>query len=366
MQTEKFDIDLDELLAHIRSEAQRRRMELAEKHTLESSSVEDLKTAVQNGTDSSSGIPDRGRLNNTFLSGLKSWFRQRSLSNQVFASCMGELSEAMRKLVSGIEALDSKTDHFVSRVAQIEQCLIRERGIPIGQKDIAKKRSFSHSEDLRTFYQSLIERRCSFESSNAEWIREYLDLIKGWNPTIERAPMMDIDCGSGVWLESLLKMGCNVSGVEQDDALFAHCQSRGLPVTHMNAATRLQSIETNSFGFISAFQLADRYSLSEAFYTATEIYRVLKSGSLAIFRVPNAIPESWLNNKIAPAVVDRRMDPLQILSDLLLHIGFTIHRVYTHTDRSAGELHTPLGWRAIAAQKPIGPDNFFKLPAGNF
>lgn len=115
----------------------------------------------------------------------------------------------------------------------------------------------------------------------------YLPHIDDVKAGTEDAPILDIGCGRGEWLE-LLKEGNYVAkGIDINRASLQQCIELGLDVVEADAIEFLRKQKPNSFGAITGFHIIEHLSLKNLIALFDESLRVLKPGGIVIFETPN-------------------------------------------------------------------------------
>ncbi|MBT8490483.1 MAG: methyltransferase domain-containing protein [Deltaproteobacteria bacterium] len=118
-------------------------------------------------------------------------------------------------------------------------------------------------------------------------MKEYLPYIKGCKAGTANAPILDIGCGRGEWLEICGEEGLKATGVDINNVMIAQCSELGLDVTQTDAIQFLKDQESKKFGAITGFHFIEHIELSERITFFDETLRVLKPGGVALFETPN-------------------------------------------------------------------------------
>jgi O-antigen chain-terminating methyltransferase len=120
----------------------------------------------------------------------------------------------------------------------------------------------------------------------------YLNTIEHAKDVIGSAPILDLGCGRGEWLELLKERGYRAKGVDQNSVMVRQCRDVALDVTEQDAIDFLSQQPPNSVGAITGFHLVEHLSFVSMIFLIDESLRVLKPGGLAIFETPN--PENLM------------------------------------------------------------------------
>ncbi len=140
---------------------------------------------------------------------------------------------------------------------------------------------------LDSFYASFEDQFRGTREQIKEKQRMYLPYMEGAKAGTEEAPILDVGCGRGEWLELLRGNGYVAEGVDRNRVLVQQCRELGLHVTEADAIQFLRKQEPNRFGVITGFHLIEHLSLRNRIALFDESLRVLKSGGLVIFETPN-------------------------------------------------------------------------------
>jgi O-antigen chain-terminating methyltransferase len=122
--------------------------------------------------------------------------------------------------------------------------------------------------------------------------RIYLPYIETSKAGTPQAPILDLGCGRGEWLELLKEHGYIAEGVDQIKILIERCRESGLAVVESDLMDYLKSQPPNKFGAVTGFHILEHLPwplLAELF---RETVRVLQPRGIAIFETPN--PENIL------------------------------------------------------------------------
>jgi O-antigen chain-terminating methyltransferase len=140
---------------------------------------------------------------------------------------------------------------------------------------------------LDSFYLSFEDRfRGSREEIKAR-VAFYLPLVRKTGAGTSRAPVLDLGCGRGEWLELLKEHKLEGRGVDLNTAMVTQCKSRGLKVQMGDAIEHLRSLRANSQGAVTGFHIIEHLPFEVLMALFSETRRVLKPGGVAIFESPN-------------------------------------------------------------------------------
>lgn len=124
----------------------------------------------------------------------------------------------------------------------------------------------------------------------ANWSAGAKVRLKGWLPTDFDVPILDLGCGSGVFLAHMIESGySNLMGVdisaEQIEEARAWCDNALL----MQADVRdVLADREAQFGLITGFDIVEHLGKDEQFEFFDLIYKALRPGGRLILQSPNA------------------------------------------------------------------------------
>ncbi|MEJ7615632.1 MAG: methyltransferase domain-containing protein [Pyrinomonadaceae bacterium] len=101
------------------------------------------------------------------------------------------------------------------------------------------------------------------------------------------APILDLGCGRGEWLEILREHNCAARGVEANRILVEQCRQAGLDVTGEDALAALRALPAASLGAVTGFHIIEHLPFEVLVELLDQTVRVLQSDGLAIFETPN-------------------------------------------------------------------------------
>jgi SAM-dependent methyltransferase len=154
-----------------------------------------------------------------------------------------------------------------------------------------------------------------------ERLRPYVDLFAGL------APVADLGCGRGEFLELLREAGITGLGAESNTQAVAHCRERGLDVSAADLVSFLAARAPGSLGGVFAAQVAEHLPPRVLLALLRESHRVLRPGGLLLLETVN--PRSvvgFLEVYNRDLTHERPLHP-DTLSFLAAAAGFTDVRV---------------------------------------
>jgi O-antigen chain-terminating methyltransferase len=118
-----------------------------------------------------------------------------------------------------------------------------------------------------------------------EWIRE----VGAGEPG---APVIDIGCGRGEWLELLGEHGYEASGIDLNHAFVLSCADTGLKVIEGDAVEVLRGMPEGSAGAITSMHLVEHLPFERVVALIDAALRALRPGGLLLLETPN--PENLM------------------------------------------------------------------------
>jgi len=101
------------------------------------------------------------------------------------------------------------------------------------------------------------------------------------------APVVDLGCGRGEFLELLQERGIAARGVEGNASAARECRERGLEVVHGDLVAFLRAEPSGSLGGVFAAQVAEHLPPALLQEMLKEAYRALRSGGLLLLETVN-------------------------------------------------------------------------------
>lgn len=159
--------------------------------------------------------------------------------------------------------------------------------IPIPEGAPNEKRQSSESGDLAGFYAAFEERFRGPREDIARRQSVYLPVLEKAEALRSSAPILDIGCGRGEWLELLGQHGCRARGVDLNEKFVFDGQQRGLDVVYAEACEFLRSQPAETYAAVTSFHLVEHLPFAQLRELITEIHRVLRPGGIMILETPN-------------------------------------------------------------------------------
>ena len=222
--------------------------------------------------------------------------------------------ESLARRVAGLNALRDRVEALSEELRAVRSALAA--GAPPPAVAAAAEKAAGDSA-----YVAFENRfRGSREEIHAK-LAEYAALFEGL------APVLDLGCGRGEFLDQLRERGIEARGVEANAAVARSCRGRGLDVVDGDLLGLLRAQADASAGGVFAAQVAEHLPPAVLQSTLREAHRVLRPGGLLVLETVN--PRSvvgFLEVYNRDLTHERPLHP-ETLSFLTAAAGFTDVRV---------------------------------------
>ncbi len=145
---------------------------------------------------------------------------------------------------------------------------------------------------LDDFYVSFEDRFRGSPEDIKERVSVYLPIVREAGAGATDAPILDVGCGRGEWLELLKESGLVARGLDLNGILVEQCRGRGLDVAEADVIDYLRGLEAASLGAITGMHIIEHMPFRRLVALFDEAARVLRPGGVAIFETPN--PENMI------------------------------------------------------------------------
>jgi O-antigen chain-terminating methyltransferase len=115
---------------------------------------------------------------------------------------------------------------------------------------------------------------------------QYLPYVQ--NVVTQSAPLLDIGCGRGEWLNILKDSNIPATGIDTNAASAQECSAQGLTVSHADAISYLSDAKEKSLGAITLFQVLEHLPFPTMVHLLRLALRALVPGGVLIAEVPNS------------------------------------------------------------------------------
>ncbi|MBD8472770.1 methyltransferase domain-containing protein [Pseudomonas sp. CFBP 8770] len=200
------------------------------------------------------------------------------------------------------------------------------------------------------FYRAFEDKHRGSRELIAERLRVYLPFLQVFLKDSAQAPILDLGCGRGEWLELLTNEGYTAVGVDLDEGMLQACRQLSLPAEHGDALSALRARPDASLSAVTGFHIAEHIPFDDLQTLVDEALRKLRPGGLLILETPNAENISVGTTGFYLDPTHERPIPQLLMSFLVEHSGF--HRCKILRLQEPPELHS--AERAIDLMSVLG------------
>ncbi len=140
---------------------------------------------------------------------------------------------------------------------------------------------------LNAMYVSFEDRFRGDRADIKQRVAVYLPMIEAAQVGTLDAPIVDVGCGRGEWLELMKERSLTARGVDLNRIMVNECRERGFEVVEADALHYLRELPDNSLGAVTGMHIIEHLPLPTLIALLDESLRVLRPGGLAIFETPN-------------------------------------------------------------------------------
>jgi O-antigen chain-terminating methyltransferase len=203
---------------------------------------------------------------------------QATQRSELILEAFDRRQESLARRVEGLLALRDRLEAASEEVRALKGALTTAAGAATTQPATAA--AALHAADDSTYV--AFENR--FRGSTDE-IRErlasYLPLFEGC------APVADLGCGRGEFLELLAAQGIAARGVESNAHVAQACRARGLDVLHGDLVAFLRGTADGALGGVFAAQVAEHLPPAVLQLMLREAHRCLRPGGVLVLETVN-------------------------------------------------------------------------------
>lgn len=137
------------------------------------------------------------------------------------------------------------------------------------------------------------------------------------------APVLDVGCGRGVFLELLSAAGIQAVGIDHSVEALAACERKGFDVQHENATTYLNQ-NAGKFGGIFCSHVIEHMGYEDAMSFLQLCHRALRPNGVLLLVTPNPADLAIMSEVFWLDPTHVRPYPKALLEKMLSAIGFEI------------------------------------------
>jgi SAM-dependent methyltransferase len=191
------------------------------------------------------------------------------------------LSAAVARVTRQLEQSASGATRVRSTDAGPQPALAGDNGI--GR---APDRGVS-AADVDRFYLEFEDRFRGSREDIKRLQETYLVYVRAAGAGSDSAPVLDVGCGRGEWLELLKEHGFQARGIDQNRVMLAENLERGLNVGEDDVLAHLGRLPDDSLGMVTGFHIIEHLPFEALVQLFDECHRVLRPGGCAVFETPN-------------------------------------------------------------------------------
>ncbi|WP_449431657.1 class I SAM-dependent methyltransferase [Pseudomonas putida] len=141
---------------------------------------------------------------------------------------------------------------------------------------------------MTQFYRAFEDEHRGSHETIKQRLQVYLPFILPLQNLYPDCRAVDVGCGRGEWLETLIENGFNATGVDLDEGMLEACKTRQLPAEKAEALAYLRAIPSETLTVLTGFHIVEHIPFDDLKDLVIEANRVLKPGGLLILETPNA------------------------------------------------------------------------------
>jgi len=199
--------------------------------------------------------------------------------NQEIADFINHTANRLIERINALANEQQKTATYFDDVKQRIETLRRDEAEQMAA--LRFRLGDATDPDLDTLYAGLEDTFRGNREEIKRHFREYLPYVK------DSAPVIDLGCGRGEWLELLTETGIEARGVDNNSLQIERCLARGLDAAEQDVFTYLKNLADGSAGAVTGFHIIEHLSFNALIALLNDTMRVLRPGGVAIFETPN-------------------------------------------------------------------------------
>jgi len=304
--------------------------------------------------------------------------RLRRTARPVLEAVNGRLVTAVLELAEAVDALDashraaaedarSQTVELADEIAALradasslrqerDSLAVRLRAIQQKLADLAEGERPAEPE-LGTLVQppsdnllgfgDYVEFERRFRGSRAAIVERQESTLELIRPRLEHlsAPVLDVGCGRGEWLEVLRDANIPAYGVDSNPDMARAAHERGLDVCVADGIEHLGGVVAGSLGAVSAFHLAEHLPLGILARFLDNAYGALADGGVLLLETPDP-------TNLAVGAASFYLDPTHLRPLHPLFLQFLVE-IHGFVDVEILRLH-PAAPDLLVAAEPLG------------
>lgn len=198
---------------------------------------------------------------------------------------------SMQRRIDTVDATHSRSNEELGEIVNAVTAQLNAR---VAFLENALDQDVRSRERAQAFERSLDPLYVAFEESfrgSLELIRAraepYLEIIAGDRPDARKAPVLDLGCGRGDWLELLKEHGFDAIGIDSNSAFLNVCRQRGLKVMEGDVLELIRRLPDASISAVTGMHIAEHLPFTVLIELLDECLRVLVPGGVLALETPN-------------------------------------------------------------------------------
>lgn len=118
-------------------------------------------------------------------------------------------------------------------------------------------------------------------------VEPYVDIVSSASAGGEEAPVVDVGCGRGEWLDLLKERGLHAFGIDLNDEFAETAAGQGLKVIHGDAIVELRELPAGSIGAVTSMHLVEHLPFDRVVALIDSARAALRDGGVLILETPN-------------------------------------------------------------------------------
>jgi SAM-dependent methyltransferase len=222
--------------------------------------------------------------------------------------------DSMGQRLDGLSALRDRVEVLSEQVRALRGSLEAAAPAP----EVAPAAARAVADSVYTAFENRF--RGSREDIRARQT-DYAELFRGL------APIVDLGCGRGEFLDLLRAQGSEARGVESNANAVRECRERGLDVVHGDLVEFLRGQGASSLGGVFAAQVAEHLPAPTLTALLSDAHRAIRPGGLLVLETVNPTSAlAFLDHFIRDLTHERPLHP-ETLRFLAAAAGFSDVRI---------------------------------------